>query len=190
MKKANKLFALLMLVVLVSPVFNSCKKGANDPFISLRSRAGRLKGVWNLTAGTVTNISGSSSTTYTYTGTMVTYVAGGQSQTAPYTESVEFVKDNTFTSTVMSGTTMEVVSGFWAFMDGYDAVKNKECVVLRIKSEMYGSDITTYTDDLMPSQILRFDELKGSECIIMSNGTETSSGTVSNYTSTKTYTKK
>ncbi|HYH55456.1 MAG TPA: hypothetical protein VD772_02525 [Anseongella sp.] len=46
-----KIFKLLALVVCLagaSASFTSCKVGEDDPFISLRSRDGRLKGTWNM----------------------------------------------------------------------------------------------------------------------------------------------
>jgi len=189
MKKSNKFFAILILVILAIPMFNSCKKGADDPFISLRSRSGRLKGIWNLTSGTETYTSGSSTYTETYTESMVTVSYSGASQTYTHTESIEFDKANAFKSTVMHDGSITTCDGFWAFMDGYGDVKNSECVVIRLSSQTSGGTITTYTGDDMPSYILRFDKLSGSEAIIQATGTTVGSSTDTD-TSNKTYTKK
>jgi len=189
MKKVNKFFAILMLVILATPLLNSCKKGPDDPFISLRSRAGRLKGEWNLTSGTETETSGGSTYTETYTGTIVTVTSGGLSSSHAHTEDIQFLKGNAFTSTILDDAQTTICQGFWAFMDGYDDVKNKECVVVRLSSQISGGSVTTYTGDDMPSYVLRLDKLSGSELIIESNGSTIGSSTDTD-TSTKTYAKK
>ena len=189
MKKVNKIFALLMLVVLVSPLLNSCKKGENDPFLSLKSREGRLKGEWNLTEGTETGTYGSSSYTVTYTETLATATYGGNSSSYAYTETFEFLKANEFKSTVNNDGDITTCDGFWAFMDGYDEIANKEMLVIRLKSQTSGGTITSWTGDDMPSYILRFDKLSGSEAIIAADGSTVGTSTNTS-TSTKTYTKK
>jgi len=188
MEKKNKFLILLMLVVLASPIFNSCKKGADDPFISLRSRTSRLKGAWDLTSGTETGTTDSSAYTKTFTESIVTITSGGQTTTNTHSEKMEFLKDNAFKGTKINNGVASIGEGFWAFMDGYDDVKNKECVVIRISSQTNGGTITSYTGDNMPAHIVRFDKLSGSEIIIEANGTiiGASAGTS---TSTKTYKK-
>lgn len=186
----KKFFAILMVVVFAIPMLNSCKKGENDPAISLKSRSGRLKGVWTLTSGTETSTSGTTTYTATYTGSLVTYTYTGGSSSVAHTESIEFVKDNTFKSTTMDDTDLETCEGFWAFMDGYgDDVKDGEQVVVRLSSIMSGGTIHTYTGDQMPMYILRFDKLSSSEAIIASEGTSVGTST-STTTSLKTYEKK
>lgn len=56
MKKMKVILVLLAIAVTV-PFFNGCKKGENDPFISLRSRDARLMGEW-----TVSKIEGTRTT--------------------------------------------------------------------------------------------------------------------------------
>lgn len=46
MKKINLLTLMAAIVALTT--LNSCKQGENDPFLSLRSRDARIKGLWNL----------------------------------------------------------------------------------------------------------------------------------------------
>ena len=48
MKKSKKLLIIALGVVIISPLFQSCKKGEEDPFISLRSRDKRITGTWKL----------------------------------------------------------------------------------------------------------------------------------------------
>lgn len=188
MKKVKNLFVVLMVLVFVLPVMlTSCgKKGENDPGLSLRSRTSRLTGVWKLIEGTETQTSTSNSSTVTYTGSLATGSYGGQSYSYAYTEEIEFTKDNTFKITIMEDTDLISIEGFWAFMSGYDEVKDEEIVILRCKSYMSGGSINTYTGDEMPIITLRLDRLSNKEIIVVSEGTSVSSSTTT-YTSTKTY---
>lgn len=46
-------FAAFALVALAIPTFTGCKKGENDPGISVKSRDSRISGVWKLTGGSI-----------------------------------------------------------------------------------------------------------------------------------------
>src|SRR5687768_220910 len=43
----------LIALVFISLFFTTCKKGEDDPFLSLRSRTNRLAGEWRLSTGKV-----------------------------------------------------------------------------------------------------------------------------------------
>ncbi len=47
----NKLFKFGLILLMFAAVFTGCKKGEEDPSISLLSRSARLTGDWNLTTG-------------------------------------------------------------------------------------------------------------------------------------------
>jgi hypothetical protein len=83
MKKVK--FALLMLFATMI-ILPACKKGADDPFISLRSRDGRITAKWKLTKieGTrIVNIGTVITTTIAYDGATLTSTSTpGGSQTA------------------------------------------------------------------------------------------------------------
>jgi hypothetical protein len=68
MKKSNLLFAVIVFTSILSISVSSCKKGSDDPVISLISREDRLTNTWTLTRyeknGTTQDMSGS---TYIYT---------------------------------------------------------------------------------------------------------------------------
>ena len=170
-------------------MFNSCKKGPQDPFISLRSREARLKGEWNLTSGNVTITIDTITTTKTFTASMVTVTTMGQTSTFTHTEKYEFLKYNIFKSTKMNDSNVETGEGYWAFMDGYADVANKVCVAIKLSSHAISGQITNYTDDNMPVNVFKIVSLSSNELIIETNGTTTgtSSDTIN---STKTYTKK
>ncbi len=186
----RNIFVLFVTVVFIIPVFNSCKKGSEDPFISLRSRESRLKGEWNLTSGTATIIDGSTTITKTFDGSMVTIITNGQSETYAHTEKLEFLKDYMYKSTKLNNTNLEICEGYWAFMDGYgDDVSDNQCVVLRYASVVNGNNVQTYSADKMPINILNLKKLSGSELITEFDGVSVESGTVTT-TVLKTYEKK
>jgi len=191
MKKVNKFLIVALIAFMAMPVLNSCKKGADDPGISLKSRKSRLVGEWTLQSGTKTYVFSGQTATMTFTNTMVTISYGGSTFTYQYTEKAEFMKNNTFKTTVMYDGEIEVTEGYWAFMEGYDDLKNKECIVIRVKSYLDPNGATLYTGDEMPASVWRFRKLSSKETIIDAEGTETSGGSSTySYTSTMTYTKK
>jgi len=183
-------FILLMVVLFATPLFNSCKKGSEDPFISLRSRASRLKGEWVLTSGTATIVSGSVTTTKVFDGSLVSITSNGQTSTLSHTEKLEFLKDNVYKSTKTNDSNVETCEGYWAFLEGNgDEFSNKECVIIRYLSVVSGGNTKTYSGYEAPMEIYKFKKLSNSEIIIESEGSSTVN-TTSSTSIIKTYEKK
>ena len=65
MKKS--LLALVAISVVASGTLSSCKKGENDPFLSLRTRKARLVSDWKLKDGHATRVQQSNSSGVTTT---------------------------------------------------------------------------------------------------------------------------
>lgn len=122
---------------------SSCKRGKEDPFLSFRSRDGRLAGTWNLTGWegktTTTSISGSttsvSTTTRSYTGGTLTATTtnsgGSSSSTSKFNFQMTLEKDGSYSSKIdnfnASGTLTSSNNGdgYWNWLsDG----KNKSSV--------------------------------------------------------------
>lgn len=129
MKRNNALGLFIITVVIIGSVaIQSCKKGKDDPFISLRSRAGRLCRAWKLTT-----ISGNSAgNTVTYDGSTVT-VAGTTlwvSTTFDITfnkdASVNFLESKTNNTTGSEAPTITDKS-YWTWLD---SKKSKEFLQL------------------------------------------------------------
>jgi hypothetical protein len=84
----KKVLLVLLIAAFAMSAFVSCKKGANDPSVSLNSRNSRLIGDWKLTAIAGTNVwhctttDSNYTTTYAYNGTTFTR------NTSPYTAHV------------------------------------------------------------------------------------------------------
>lgn len=83
----KKTISIIILSVLVIPfIITSCKKGENDPFLSLKSRNARLVGEWKVAESTITSNSSDS------------YDGGSYTQTTTTTGN-ETINDITYTST-------------------------------------------------------------------------------------------
>ncbi|MEI7595113.1 MAG: hypothetical protein WCK02_05140 [Bacteroidota bacterium] len=184
----KKVFVLLVACAMAMPLLNSCKKGENDPGISLKSRKARLTAEWTLKEGTETETSGTTTVT-TYTGTSVSYGSGTAS---PYSETLTYNTDGTFEWKMVSGLNSNTYEGSWFFGSKIKELdlKNKESVIMVCtKSTSVSGGVTNQaTYDGANAQIFTFiiDELKSKELILKLDGT-TTSGTVSTTTGTKTY---
>src|SRR5688500_16152298 len=118
MKTTKRTLTALAMVALLAPAIESCKKGEEDPSISMRSRKARVAGEWNVSSydasstSTQTQSSGgvsettNSTRTDTYDGTKftskTTYTDNDLSTTVTETEdltmSYNFTNEGTFTS--------------------------------------------------------------------------------------------
>ena len=171
MKNIQKLVGLVLALALVAPMFNSCKKGDEDPGISLSSRKGRLSRVWTMsimersvtTSSTFTGGSSTSTTDDEIDGedwsTTTSFTGGSTEYKGDISEwTYTFVKDGTYTSTReydesntdTGGTTTKneyeiAEKGTWNFLGGIGKeTKNKEYVVLHA-SEIETKTTTTLT---------------------------------------------
>ncbi len=170
MKKTLILISVLALVF----SFSSCKKGEEDPSISLLSRKARLTGVWQLNAGTwyferydaksfplLTPVDEKGTlytTTYEYKdGSLTKTNNNGRTYIYnPYTYKITINKDNTFKIEKYSKYTDDDYTdeewieetGYWYFLDGDKeaGVKDKERIVLQLNKRYY-KEVETYDGD-------------------------------------------
>jgi hypothetical protein len=195
MKTVKIALAALMLAALS---FESCKKGPNDPFLSLKSRKSRVAGDWKVSAGSGTDVSGSSTTTWTYDGTTYTETQGSSSTNYTLTYTMTFDKAGTFktvmTNTFTGGSDVQTDEGTWNFTGGVGDAKNKDRIIMMTTSSSdaltIGSSTTTststYTGDNAPVATWYLDELKGKEIIFTWDGTTTSGSTTNSSKGTYT----
>lgn len=167
MKNFGKL--ALAAAIILPAVLVSCKKGENDPFLSLRSRKARVVGEWTVSKGegtdvntSTTQFAGTTTTTttnnWTYDGaslsevktTVVTTTSPASSNSSTTTDLTaetmthSFEKDGAWKSvqvvTYSNGDTRTVTStGRWNFTGGVGEVKNKEQIVV-VTEKMEVSD--------------------------------------------------
>jgi hypothetical protein len=197
----KKVLSLSMAIVLIAVLFSSCKKGENDPFLSLKSRTSRLSREWKMSSAdmttTYTTSSYTSTTTTSFDGTTITqtsvYTVGGSSSsnTTTYTFSneVEFAKDGTFTETIIDDGDSETNSGIWSWVYGNEDIdlKNKEAIVLTYTS---GDGYTLSGISLDPDVIYAFEKLSSSELVIVHDYSANYDGDVETTTGTMTFTAK
>lgn len=129
------LFKVAILAVVISGI-QSCKKGEDDPFLSLRSRKARLSGEWKLTSYSYKEYTdGMENFSETYDGVYMHTVNGY----FPFSQEFEFKKDGSYEiKTVYDGYPSNE-KGNWVFMG-----KNKEADIE--KKEYIFLDQTSYTD--------------------------------------------
>lgn len=206
MKKIVKL-ALIAAVALPAVTFVGCKKGENDPAVSLRSRKGRVAGEWKVSSVEGTSNEAGVITTTTYDGTTWTETTtGNDPETSQRTINYTFEKDGTFTgketkietesftigsqtytTTVTTNSDME---GTWNFTGGVGEMKNKSQIVLMTNKISVtqttastgnptetDSYVVTYTGNDAPTAMFNIDQLKNKEMIWKTEGSTTSSST-------------
>jgi hypothetical protein len=188
----KRLLLVLLVAVFAIPTFQSCKKGENDPSISLRSRKARLVAEWELKEGSITTVNGGTTVIYTFNGTTMTSSLGGS---VNYTQTCEIVKDGTFKLTILDDGDSRVDEGQWYFLEGNKdkELKSKEAVAFvvtkRTDTPAGGSpNISTYVS-ISPDYMWQLDELKNKEIIVKTNEVYTG-GSTNSTTGTLTYTSK
>lgn len=200
MKNIIKSLALAAVVLVSGASFTACKKGENDPGISLRGRKARFVGEWKTTAGVTKTTSGAGTTTETYTETGVTYTSGAGSATSTWSQTLTVEKDGTFkmveNETPQGGnTTTTSAKGRWMFAGkNKDAeLKNKEAVVLtitEITTTSGGASTTTTFTNPDNGIIWAIDQLKNDEMIVKYTTSTTSSGATTSEDVSWTFTSK
>lgn len=165
-----KRFLLVLLVAIIAiPAFQSCKKGENDPALSLVSRNARITAEWKLTGieATRTRVAGGNTvvTTLSYDGSILTMTQGGVSVTATgsYTMTIEKWGKMSWseTYTVGGNTDVQTATGYWEWVD---SDKNKSYVILE------GGD------HLFTGGLCRIDRLASKELVIIDEGNANDNG--------------
>ncbi len=204
MKK--QILKLSMAIAVIALIFSSCKKGENDPFISLKSRTSRLANKWELSAedytSTSTNSGYTSTSKYSYASGIetVTYTNSynGNSTTSTNTKSltqeITFEKDGTFSMSINDDGDIESYEGNWAWLgkNKNADLANKEVVGLSITKSTSGSDVENYSGKSNSwDEYLVLDKLSSSELVVLYDYSSTDSdGNTYTKKGTVTYTKK
>jgi hypothetical protein len=170
-----KNFKIALFVVLAAAfVLPSCKKGENDPFLSLHSRKARVVGEWKLTSGLI--ILNGDTTTYPL---------------ANYSETMEFKGDHTYKITVVLGSNTSVESGSWTFSSKVKDIdlKKKEAIILYTTSSTSGLSTSTYSGSyaLNSPKVLQIDRLANKEMVVILDGTQSFGSSIDTKTGTLTY---
>lgn len=146
-KKSSGRYLHVMLMLLFAfgaeTMLTSCRKGENDPAISLLPRRTRLLGDWKLTGGEYKRTSNDTLVTTTYSESAATtfHPVSGTSQVA-HTSEIRFENDGKFsekTTITRPGLAPEVYSsiGRWNFMNRNKSQDLKTKEALMISTETY-----------------------------------------------------
>jgi hypothetical protein len=118
-------------------LFNSCRKGDDDPLLSLRSRKARVAGEWQLTSGfsesTAFADGSSASETYEYGSGSYSFhqsiISPGatisNSESGEYALKISFDRDGNFSMEETKGKNRVLYTGIWNFTKGVGEYKNK-----------------------------------------------------------------
>lgn len=145
----NKNILLILNVLFLISIFGSCKKGFEDPLLSLRSRKARVAGKWHLSYGTenidsnLLNGAYKSSLKLTFTDQKLDAKYSSDSTNWSYTKtgtvSMQYIfkRNGTFTIDAekkVDGLYTQTItqSGKWNFEAGVGTLKNKEFLVLNL----------------------------------------------------------
>lgn len=178
MNRKNVSIAIIFLIGILT--FNSCKKGENDPFISLRSRDARITGEWKLTGFSQTNVQynpysqTTTTTTQTLNGTNLTVTSGSSSETYVYSYEMTIEKDGAFSMVEIADGDKKEETGNWFWLNS-----GKDKTYISLGSNQF------YVDQLKNSELVLVLNLTSKETD--SNGLVASN---SSSTSTLTFTKK
>ncbi len=154
------------LILVLGVSLNSCRKGENDPFISLKSRDARITGEWELTKSSYkyTHVN-SSATPYTYEvtnefdGKTVTHTETGTTNSSySYSYEMTIEKEGTYSYTEISSGHKDERTGEWYWFDNnkskmgiflcggllhVDRLTSKEMI---LTSDSYSKDTQTSGD--------------------------------------------
>jgi hypothetical protein len=196
MKKIKNALLIILVIVFIIPAFQGCKKGENDPFISLLSRKARLTGEWNLTKADLSETNNGTTQTHIYDGTNWTNTYGSAPSIQQGSEEATFDKDGTYKITIITVystyTDTDTDEGNWTFgrRNTESDYKNKECIILETtKTTSTGGGTNTYEGANCPINVKVIDELKNKELIVKIEGSY-ANGSTSTQEGTKTYEKK
>ena len=158
---------ILLLTLIFFGAIQSCKKGENDPLISLRSRDSRITGNWILVnAETNSNIDGDISSA-TYTNSIMTETSNDNSSSYSYSINWDVKSDGTINSseTINGYLSTSMLTWYWLddnqkktkiFISGgegiyvVDRLTNKE-LVLKYQYEYSnpsGNDLEIYSSTI------------------------------------------
>ncbi|MCE3226283.1 MAG: hypothetical protein K0S32_834 [Bacteroidetes bacterium] len=133
---------VLIIIILSSLIFTTCKKGPDDPQISLRTRKARVVGEWRMKSGTASitleetgeppfnqahQFDGSNSTINQTESGNVAYI-----YKSTYILSVKFNSDGTFEMNEAYIGKPLTATGHWNFGGRVGDVKNKEEIIMVI----------------------------------------------------------
>ncbi len=180
----KKKFFLLFSLFIITLCLSSCKKGDNDPFLSLQSRKARLIGEWKVTNEVITasetyidsNLSinsiydGSKKMNYIITQTSSNNKSSKDS--TYYSQTLSLKKDGTYEQSIiyLNGVNLKITEGAWEFLgkSEINKLKNKEAIYLTTTKTTIYNGIETNINDYsnLDGRTIMIDQLKNKKLIL------------------------
>ncbi len=121
----NRIIKLSMILLVGIIAMTGCKKGANDPLISLLSRDARITGIWKLVKQELTQITAYSAdgtvvtqtVTRNYDGSLMTIASAGGTNSYSYSNEMTIDKDGTYDTKTVQENTVNDMNGYWWWLD-------------------------------------------------------------------------
>lgn len=209
----KKLLTFGLTALLITSSIISCKKGDNDPFLSLKSRTARVSADWTITNEETTinehytpfvdsiYIDSSVAINATYDGTkLITRTTItlpdtviNLADTSFYTNKFTIKKDGTYSQTIKYKNNLDLITteGTWIFLgkSKINKLKKKEAILLTTtKTIISDGNVTNVLDYVnLDGSTLVIDQLKSGEMItIVSDDVKNEDGKSTRTKSTKT----
>lgn len=199
-------YKLFLSVLVFLLIFSECKKGPDDPLISLRSRKARVVGDWKLSSGkqvsSSSNVSSggvnihTSNETTTYDGSTYTtesdMTSGSTSihdtETGPFTLKVSFKKDGSFEMEQMEDGEISSFKGTWNFLGKIGDTKNKEQIAIHLTStsDPSNNSNTAFTGN-QTDVVFNIRELRNKKMVLIVESGSVSTEAIGSSTDTDTY---
>jgi hypothetical protein len=154
---------ILILALTFFGAIPSCKKGENDPLISIRSRDARITGKWKvINSESISNYDGNISSNI-LNGSILTETSNGSSSSYSYTSNWEITSNGTINYTVTRDGSLLTGTDTWNWLDDsqkkskisiggeiyvVDRLTNKEIVLKYQYSSVSGNDIDNYSSSI------------------------------------------
>lgn len=189
MSKKLMYFAFTLLTMVAVTSLTGCKKGANDPFLSFRSRMTRITGEWKLQEGIVTYSSNFGGTPLSETSTYTETTSVNDGVSVSYSETLTIEKDGTYAINITENGVNYTETGVWFFAGKIKDLdlKNKEAIILN--GQVYSEPGFSQTlNGFHSGEPLIINQLRNDELIFKGETThDTGSG---NYGSNSSYEKR
>ena len=199
----KNIFAPLLSILILTLCLSSCKKGENDPFISLQSRKARLIGEWKVTNEVITAsesyLDSNLNINSVYDGNkkmniIVTETPSGNKTSKDstyYSQSLSVKKDGTYIQKIIKGSNLNITEGTWSFLGKSEInnLKKKEAIFLTTNKTTIsnGNETNIYDYTNLNGITIVIDQLKNKELItIVENSFLNENTNVSGKSITKT----
>jgi len=185
----KRIVVLSLYLMVTFVLFNGCKRGEDDPFISFRSRKARVTGKWKMTSikrtYNETDIFGFK--TVIFTGNGSTYTRTEQNSSGPdfsktgiFTYEITFKKDGSYKAQINWDGDIGNIEGKWNFTGGVGDMKDKSQITL-YETSYKETDYTSTSTGHYFNDTYDLKELRNNKMVWYRKYTDTSNSSWNSY---------